>query len=135
MKEKLFECINVASYFLWEYTKSENALGLWCCVEDIANMLEQNGITSLETINQIIALGKESEKYIEFLRDISYKIFSYTGNIDHIKNWFLSERLLDNEEWKNAVVTIASIYRESKGDSEVIKTIRSETVRDFYIRN
>ncbi len=134
MKEKLFASINVASYFLWEYSQSDNALGLWCCAEDIANMFQKKGITNLERLNAILILGKKNEEYIQFLRDISYKIYSYTKNIDHIKNWFLAEALINNSEWINAILTAAEIYNNIKGEDEVIKSIRSESVRNFYIQ-
>ena len=132
MKEKLYDCINLASYFIWEYGQSENALGLWCCAEDIANYFEQKNILSEEKLCEIIALGKGNEKYISFLKDISYKIYSYSGNIDHIKNWFLAERLIQNGEWREAVIEAANIYRNMKGDDGIIKTIRSDLVRKYY---
>lgn len=135
MKERLYECINLASYFIWEYSQSENALGLWCCAENIANYFEQRNILSEDKLDEIVALGKDNEKYINFLKDISYKIYDYSGNIDHIKNWFLAEKLLENKEWKDAVIEAAVIYRNMKGDKDIIKTIRSDAVRDFYNKN
>lgn len=135
MKERLFESINVASYFLWEYSHSDNALGLWCCAEDIANMFQKKGIINSQRFDEILKFGKESAEYIQFLRDISYKIYAYTKNIDHIKNWFLAERLINNMEWKNAILTAAEIYNNIKGEDDVIKTIRSDSVRNFYIQS
>lgn len=132
MKEKLYDCINLASYFIWEYSQSENALGLWCCAENIANYFEQKDILSQDSLNEIVKLGKNDEKYVKFLKDISYKIYTYSRNFDHIKNWFLAERLVENKEWTEAIIKAAQIYRNMKGDKEIIKTIRSDVVRDFY---
>lgn len=132
MKEKLYDCINLASYIIWEYSQSENALGLWCCAENIANYFEQNDILSQDSLNEIVKLGKNDERYVKFFKDISYKIYTYSGNFDHIKNWFLAESLVENKEWTESVIKAAQIYRNMKGDKEIIKTIRSDVVRDFY---
>ena len=40
MKEEIFNCVKVLSYFLWEYTKHDNTLQLWCCSEDIICFLK-----------------------------------------------------------------------------------------------
>lgn len=133
MKDRLFESIKVSSYFLWEYTKSDNALQLWCCSEDLACFFQRNGITSSAILDDILNKGKHNPMYVDFVRNISYRIFMYTGNTDHTQNWFLAEKLLTNAEWKNAMVTASNIFKDI--DKELCKTIRAESIRNYYYDN
>ena len=72
MKEEIFNCVKVLSYFLWEYTKHDNTLQLWCCSEDIICFLAENDIKTKNDFMNIISLSKNDEIYKKFVRNIEY---------------------------------------------------------------
>lgn len=131
MKERLFECINVSAYFLWEYTRNENALKLWYCAEDIAYYFKQNNITSVQKLNEIINNGKYDYSYINFVRNISYRIYSYTGDSKATDNWFVAEKLLKNLEWCCAEIDAANILENANKNSDILKIIKSDKIRNI----
>lgn len=132
MKEKLYESIKVAAYFLWEFLQHDNALSILYCSEDIAHIFQVNGITSHERLNELVSLEKDNYIYINFVRTIAYRIYFYTGNEDDFENWFVTEKLLCHFEWADAVITVSNIYDNIKNDKELIKGIRLDPVRAFY---
>ncbi len=129
--EGIFDDIKVIAYFLWEYTHSDNALGLWTCAEDIACHFEEFDL-SMDDFAYIKGLSKYDYNYISLLREIAYRIYVYTGNEDHIFNWFVAERLIENGEWCNAIVKVASFYGSQKQNDDFVSGIRSLKVRKFY---
>ena len=133
MNENLFDNTKMASYFLWEYTKNENALGMWTCAEDIANYLEVSGIFTTGQITEIKDFGLYSFEYIGFVRHIAFRIYIYTGNCHAETNWFTAEKLLDNNEWCESVTQIAKIYFENKHNFESLTGVRSEKVKQNYL--
>lgn len=135
MKEKLFESINITAYFLWEYTHNGNALALWCCAEDIANFFQRTGITEVEKLNTILEKGKYNSEYVMFVRNIAYRIYLYTGHNNPKENWFIAESLITNNEWSTNIVNAAYVYNNLKDNKSIIKSIRSEMVRNFYKDN
>ncbi len=131
MKEEFFNSIKVLSYFLWEYTKNENALKLWCCAEDIVCFLAQIGIKTKDDFMDIISMDKTSAEYKNFMRQISYKIYEYTNDSQEQKNWYISEKLTRNCECITACVTAASIIGSANKGDEIYKTIRSQNARSY----
>ncbi len=134
MLSELMDCTKVCAYFLWEYTQHDNPLCHWHCAEDIACLLETRGILSVSTIKDMIRRGRYDYSYVEFVRKISFMIFTYTNNKNSYMNWYAAERLLANSEWLDAIVKIANIYREEKGNLELITKIRADSVRAFYLQ-
>ena len=133
MNEVLFENTKISSYFLWEYTYAENALGLWTCAEDIANYLEVAGIFTPRQIKDIIDKGIYSYEYIGFVRHIAFRIFIYTGHDDAETNWFRAEKLLNNSEWCAAITQTAKIYFDNKSNFDSLPGVRSEQVKQNHL--
>jgi len=129
MNEQLFEHTKVTAYFLWEYTQSDNALGLWTCAEDIANHLEVTDVFSPARIEEIAAKGTYSFEYIGFIRHIAFRIHVYTGQEHAETNWFAAEKLVGNREWCDSVTKIAKIYFENKSNFVSLTGVRSEQVK------
>ena len=108
MNNQVFESTKLAAYFLWEYTNHNNALSLWQCAENIANYFHNKNLLSIKNIHDIIYLPKNNPAYVNFIRNISFRIFIYTNNFDDKFNWFTSEKLVTNSEWLLAVLNIAN---------------------------
>jgi hypothetical protein len=132
MNKELLENTKIATYFLWEYTKCENAMELWYCAEDIAYYLERNEIHKIENIHEILKKGKSSFEYIYFIRNISFRIYLYTKNQNCAYNWYTAERLLFNGEWCDAVLKMANSFKANKGNAESLSGVHLETVRKYY---
>ncbi len=126
-----FNDVKVISYFLWEYTNHDNALGLWSCAEDIACHFEEYGLT-MEDFRIIRSLSKTDLNYIAFIRQIAYRIYVYTQNEDHILNWYVAERLIMNGEWCDAIIRVANYYQSEKQTDGFLSGIRSIKVKKFY---
>ncbi len=129
----IYNSTKMAAYFLWEYSKHESALSLWYCAEDIAFYLEEKDYLSLEEVDKILSLQRNDMRYVRFIRNLAYRIFIFTQNPDHIRNWFVAENLTFNKEWLLAIVHMASAYRmirEGKGEDFVggIKTGKIRTM-------
>ncbi len=114
----LSESTKNAAYLLWEATGHKNALDLWYCSENIAFYFEENDITSMAVLEQILLKGKDNIEYINFIKQISYRIYEYTRNCDHIMNWFMVESLLGNYEWCRSIINIAYIFRTMRESKE-----------------
>ena len=130
MKENLYENTKLATYLLWEQTRSDNAINLWYCTEDIAFYLYLNGIETVRDIFDIIIKGKESFEYILLIRNLSYRIFVYTNNYNSQINWYAAEHLVSNREWCNAIASIVSEYKAAGEDGGVLNSIKLKKVRD-----
>lgn len=136
MKEKFLSNIKILSYFLWEYTKYDNALRLWCCAEDIVCFLLENNIKTKDNFMDIILMDKRDEGYKEFIRNISYRIYEYTGDGTKDKNWFAAEKFVGNYECIEACVSLANIFTNSKKNDEIYRFIKSQNAREYiYDRN
>lgn len=134
MKDELYENVKEATFILWQYANnSDNALGLWNCTEEIALVFESNNIKTIEDINGILELGTNSPIYIDFVRQITYRIYRYTENSDKIQNWFVGEKALADKEWKEAIMKVVAIFSAIPNNPELIKAIRSDVVRSYYI--
>jgi len=131
MKEEMFNCIKVLSYFLWEYTKFDNTLQLWCCSEDIVCFLSENNIRTKDDFMNIISLDKNDEIYKKFLRNIAYKIFQYTNEELSDQNWFAAEKFVRNYECIDACVSAARILDTVIKNDEIYKSIRSENAKGY----
>lgn len=130
MKEELFKDIKIVAYFLWEYTKFENALKLWCCSEDIAYYLSYRDFTSFKKIKSVIESEKTYYDYVEFIRNIAYRIYLYTANKKSEENWYAAEKLFSNLECVYAITDAARIFKYEFPNSDMIKIIRSQHVKD-----
>ena len=130
MDNEFFDSTRVASYFLWENAGGDDALGLWYAAEDIACFFEQANILEAKNVDSIIEHGLQSEGYIWFLRNIAYRLYLYTGNDDHLSNWFTMEKLIRTPPWVESVTRMAAIL--SAKDGNVNEHIRSDHVRSFY---
>lgn len=134
MKEKLSKSTEVASYFLWEYTKHPSALNLWYCAEDIGFFLEKKEIVDSDVILGFVRRPKDDPTYIAFIRQIAYRIFIFTNDQDHLKNWYVSERLASNGEWIAAISKVAKFYSLLReGNTEMADSIRSDRIKRQYI--
>ncbi len=132
MKSELFENTRMLAYLLWEQTKSENALGLWYCAEDLANFFDMNGITNFTNLNALLEKERFDPAYINFVRNIAYRLYLYTGNANQKRNWFLAENILNNQECCLYIISAASIYNNIQDEKDIVKSIRSELVRNYY---
>lgn len=132
MKQNLFDNTKVAAYYLWEYTKHENALDLWHCAEDIAYYFEREDIISISRLKSILQGSRFFFPYIDFVRNIAYRMYVCTNIADPYRNWYMAEKLLDNQEWVKAVIEVARIYRKIReGDDEAKSCIRSSWIRKY----
>ena len=128
-----FEHTKIAAYYLWEHTGNENALELWHAAEDIACFFEQANITEVGMVDSIRKLGVGSEGYVWFVRNIAFRLYSYTRNPDDLANWFLVEGLLSASPWVDSIVTMADMLR--KDSSATAEQMRSDQIRIFYQTN
>ncbi|MDR3091470.1 MAG: hypothetical protein LBU36_04630 [Clostridiales bacterium] len=129
----LFQSTNVAAYYLWEYTEHQNALDLWYCAEDMAAFLERGGYLSPQTARAVLASGKQSPEYIEFMRCVAFYIYIYTNNPDDFINWLAAERLIGNSEFLSSICDMATIYNENKGEFSKLTAVRSAKVKSSYM--
>jgi len=136
MKDKLFDDIKLTAYFLWECIynsdNGDTALKLWYCAEDLAFYFQKSAIYSEYSLENILNKGKYSKYYIDFVRNIAFRIYLFTGNDDSEANWYMAEKLLKNTEWKDAIIDAANIYDNINNEKDVIKTIMSENIRKYY---
>lgn len=128
MKNILSESTKVASYLLWEKTKHNNALDLWYCSENIAFYLENNDITTMVLMENLLNKSKYDYSYINFIRNISFRIFLSTDNKDHLLNWFVAETLLEDKEWCRAIINMAYVFRVMR-DGKIDASVRTEWIR------
>ena len=107
MDKEIFESTKLAAYFLWEYTNCDNALSSWQCAENIAQYFKNENLFCSESIFSVIRLPKNNFSYINFIRQIAFRIFIYTKNNDDKANWYAAEKLIFNREFLLAVLNVA----------------------------
>lgn len=107
MDKNVFESTKLVAYFLWEYTNCDNALSLWQCSENIAQYFKSENFFRAQDVSDIINSPKESSSYINFIRQIAFRIFIYTQNNDDKANWFSAEKLIFNCECLLAILNVA----------------------------
>jgi hypothetical protein len=95
---------------MWELSGYDYPLSLWRCAEDIARFFNRSGITNEKDAVDILDKGASDETYINFVKNIAFRVYIHTDNDDRDFNWFLSERLIKNPEWRRAVVGMAAAY-------------------------
>ncbi len=127
-----FDATRICAYFLWEYTQFDSAMSHWFCVEDIACFFEERGIFDLVALDYYIDRNKHDVVYINFIRNLAYRIFVFTGNNDSFKNWMIAERLVNNMEWNESITGIAKTFNLRKSQSEFVQGLRLTKVKDYY---
>lgn len=130
MDNDWFECTKIAAYYLWEYSGCDKALNLWYAAEDIACFFEQANILDSGMVDSIRGLGLGSEGYIWFVRNVSYRLYVYTGNGHELTNWYLVEQLINTPAWVENVSAMAAMLRSNH--ENIIKQLRLDAVRYFY---
>lgn len=107
MDARVFNNQKLIAYFLWEYTKHENSISLWHCAKSIAKYFCEKNIFDNNSLEKIIYLPKDKTKYIDFIRNISYRIFLFDKNHDNNLNWFAAEKIIFNAESRFAILKLA----------------------------
>ena len=107
VNDDLFDNMKVGAYLIWERVQGEGALNFWHCTEEIAGFLKCRSLFDLNSIKAVIKKDVFDVEYIDFVRNISYRLYLYTHRNDAIVNWFDSEQLLRNDEWVSAVTRVA----------------------------
>ena len=133
MRDRLYFDTKVVSYFLWEYTKFQNALDLWYCAEDMGFFLEKENMLTISDLQRVLQLDKTDMRYIRFVRHIAYRVHIFTNNSDALSNWFVAERLLSNGEWTEALIGVALTYsRIRMGEIDIKDAIRTERIKKHF---
>lgn len=132
MNRELLEAAKNSSYLLWESMQFVEPLVLWTCVEDIACYLESNNITEEEDMLSILRNGRYSMEYIDFMRNISYRIYYYTGQKMPAGNWFFSETIMSNSEWRLHISKLAKLFRKGKHDADFVACLHNEKIKEYY---
>jgi hypothetical protein len=130
MTTNLFEATRVAAYFIWEYTQNDHAMSHWCCAEDFSLFLSCCGYTSAENFEAELGNGRYTPEYEYIVRHLAYRLYVYTNNGDELTNWYAAERLLENAEWRNSVLEIASVFMMQS--LTVPDGVQSDVVRRYY---
>ena len=134
---EMIERTKLAAFYLFQYSGYENTLALWYCAEDIASFFERCRMYTEESVQVILQLHRSEREYRAFIRHISYRLHLYMGIIDDIYNWQLAERLLDNREWRDAIVFLAAglhEMREGHAPGDVYQ-VQSPAVKEYYLQN
>ena len=108
MDKEIFESKKTIAYFLWEYTNCDNTFCLWQCAENIAQYFKREKLFHPENVFDIIYSHKNKPLYINFIRQIAFRIFLYTQNKDEKFNWYAAEKLISNSECLLAILKIAN---------------------------
>jgi len=124
--------IQSAAYLHWEETGSGSALEHWRCVEDIVCFIEMKGILCEDAFMEALRNENALISYEELVREIAYLLSFYSGQKSAEDNWYISERLLLNSEWRQMITQAAEIYAQKKDDPDFFDHIRSERVREYY---
>lgn len=132
MDNSLFNNTKLAAYILWESSDYSNALDLWYCAEDIACYFEHSGLLTKEKVYDIISKGIYSTNYIYLIRNLAYRVYIYTGHNESRDNWSISEKLVFDTEWLNAIIYMSQYYNLSKSQTDFLDSIRSDKVKSFY---
>jgi len=131
---EMIEKTKLAAFYLWEYSGYENTMALWYCAEDIASFFERCQMYTDESVLAITRLNHSEREYRSFIRHIAYRLHLYTGIQDDGFNWQVSERLVDNREWREAIVFLASGMNALRDGNAPVDGYRilSPTVKEYY---
>lgn len=132
MNSLIFENTRIAAYYLWEFASGTSASKLWACAEDFASYLERRDICDIEGIYDILKRGKSDICYINFVRNLSYRLYLYTEDSNQISNWYAAEKLLSNNEWCYSIAAVAHALRNARFNADELSCIRSELVKRYY---
>jgi hypothetical protein len=114
----MIERTKLAAYYLCEYSGNDNTLALWYCAEDIASLFERCQIYTEDGLQNVLRLHHSEREYKAFIRHVSFRLHLYLGIMDELYNWHLAERLLNNPEWRAAIIFLASeIHKMREGSS------------------
>jgi hypothetical protein len=129
MKTELFNQTKTAAYYLWKLTGCSNTLNLWYCAEDVACFFDFAGFDTPSAITAVLSGGVYADEYISFVRNISYKLYTYTGNNAALANWYAAERLIQSDAWLASICAMVEVIRT---DRQLAAAIRSDEVRARY---
>lgn len=130
--DAIAEKTKLAAFYIWEQTKCPDTLALWYCAEDIASFFERCHIYGKEDLDGLLSINKNDREYKTFLRHISYRLHLYTGIQDDCYNWYATERLLENNDWREAIIFLAGSMKSLR-DGESDFSIKSPSVKSYYI--
>ena len=106
--EKTVEQTKLAAYYIWQYSGYENTKSLWYCVEDAASFLEHHQILDEAELGRVLSLPHTNHEYVEFMRQMAYRLHIFTGIADEGFNWHIAEQLYNITEWRAAVLAVAN---------------------------
>ncbi|MCL2703646.1 MAG: hypothetical protein FWE91_08585 [Defluviitaleaceae bacterium] len=134
---EMIERTKLASFYLWEYTGHENTLALWYCSEDIASFFERCQMYTEQSVLDIFHLNRNTREYRAFIRHIAYRLHLYTGIGDDGFNWNIAERLLDNRDWRDAIIFLACGFHELREGHapESGYQLQSPAIKEYYSQN
>lgn len=138
MNGELDERTKIAAFYISEYTGCGDSEAVWHCAEDIACFFERCGILTVESLYNVLLLNKNSREYRGFIRQLAYRLHTHTGthgSDDGAANWYAAEKLIENHEWRNAVLHMCNYYaRLAAGGTGAYagEIIRSGKVREYY---
>ena len=128
------EHLKLAAFYLWQYTGYSNTQALWYCAEDIASFFERCQYTTEESVQKVMNLNRADRDYRAFIRHISYRLHLYTGIIDDSFNWQVTEKLLDNVEWRESIIALAaglSTMRRGESPQDDYQ-LQSPVIKEYY---
>ena len=123
------ENIKIISYFLWSFTGCDRPMDMWLCAEEIGSFAEQFGYLSHTRLNGMLSKGKFDFSYIQFIRNLAFRIYLFTGCESSDFNWYCAELLLQNNEWRQALLNVANAYHS---DPEISSRLHSAHLRELY---
>ena len=132
MYDVLTKRIQNAAYLQWEETGSGSALEHWRCVEDVVCFIEMKGLLSEGSLLDALRNEGGGIGYEDIVREISFRLSFYSGKKTAEENWYLTECLLQNSEWRQLITQAANIYAQKKTDPKFCEHIRSERVQEYY---
>ncbi|MDR0958265.1 MAG: hypothetical protein LBM16_03550 [Clostridiales bacterium] len=133
MDLSLFKQTKNASYFIWEITRSEKALGVWTCAEDISVFFAQSGLLKPSDVEEILRRGKNDFSYIHLIRHVAYRLYVHTGESKTPKNWYDAERLVCSKEWIESTTAMATLCSAAMERSD--KHLSEENLIINYYKN
>jgi hypothetical protein len=88
----------------------------------------------LSEMSLVEALKNEGEGigYEDIVRGVAFRFSFYSGYKDADSNWYLTERLLQDSEWRQLITQAAEIFSHKKNEPDFCDHIRSERVREYY---
>jgi hypothetical protein len=127
----MIERTKLAAFYIFQYSGYENTLALWYCAEDIASFFERCQMYSDEDVQIVLRLNRNEREYRAFVRHIAYRLHLYLGIIDDLFNWQLAERLLENGEWRDAIIFLAAGFHKLRAGQQDYQ-LQSPFVKEYY---